>query len=385
MPIIADGALPNKILIGKNPDAPLYSYGNADLSIGSIKGTFNCDIISNELPIDTFSFGVYYDENQERVYLTKDTRQAYASGNTVPGTLESSGWYEIDDSATNYAEIDGNTMTLKPGSSYHRIRIRPPASVVPNRYFQQGDKIVVALDVIQDYAKVGINQWGALEYKNGTFTSETGFFVKRSSDEYELEARCTGTGKDVLTFNLSQGQIRYLQFTPLDSDGTPLIDAYATIVVTGLKYNGTVIFGKVEDIPPTVYVLSNRGNVPAKKYLKNIKYGTPVWWFCDDYLQGKGYLKTVERTGTNTWKIVCMSAIGLLDEKIHTGGYYTGQTFDTVLKEIVGNSFKYEYATGNESIADLAVFGWLPYDTARNNLHRLLFSMGATIKRVDNQ
>ena len=384
MPIVADGALPNEIYIGKDLDAPLYTYTNNELSIGSIKGTFNCDIISNELPIDTFTFGVYYDENQDRVYLTNDTRQAYVCKVSeddpvpiVPGTLESCGWASI-----YYGTISDNDVHLNDAINA-RTYIMPPESVREGRHFIYGDKLEIHIKATEVTKKLfaQINK-----STNATISSSTGLFDV-VVDSYNCYFKTTQTGEDVLTIEYNDPnasyQSAYITFFSGNNITPPTSSGTASFEITGILFNGEAIYGR--ESAGMIYVLSRRGNVPAKRYLKDIKYGTPVFWFCDSNLQGKGYLKTVERTGTNTWKLTSMSAIGLLDEKIHPGGYYTGQTFDEVVQEIVGDSFPYEYAPGNESIAELAVFGWLPYDSARNNLHRLLFAMGAVLKRVDNQ
>ena len=124
-----------------------------------------------------------------------------------------------------------------------------------------------------------------------------------------------------------------------------------------------------------VYSLAN-GN--AKDYLTDLVFGTPVWWYCDSSFFVKGYVKSVERVGKYSWKINCVSGIGLLAEKMHGGGLYNGTTVGTIVNSIIGGSFGYSIAN---DVANITVYGHLPYDTARNNLHRVLFSCGAIIKR----
>ena len=124
-----------------------------------------------------------------------------------------------------------------------------------------------------------------------------------------------------------------------------------------------------------VYSLANSS---AKDYLTDLTFGTPVWWFCDNGFFVKGYAKSVERVGKFAWKINCVSGIGLLEEKMHTGGLYTGQTVGALVADIIGGSFSYTIAN---DVSGVTVFGHLPYDTARNNLHRVLFSCGAIVKR----
>lgn len=206
-------ALPNEIFIGSE-DSPLYHYENDQIVLNSLKGTFNCDLISNEIPIDTFSFTVRFEQHNVLVYAPMIDSATYNSG---------------------YLGIDG-----------------------------------------------------------------------------------------------------------------------------------------------TVYALDDpEGREAVRTYLRDLPYGTPVWWYCDGQLVAKGYVKTVERTSAVTWAVTCMSGIGLLAEKDHPGGIYTGQSFGDVLADIVGGAFEYEIAPGLE---DMSVFGWIPYGKARENLHTLLFALGVTVK-----
>jgi hypothetical protein len=209
-------ALPNEIFIGSE-DSPLYYYDNDSLILNSLKGTFNCDLISNEIPVDTFSFSVRFEYRSVLVYAPMINSQSYHAG---------------------YRDTDG-----------------------------------------------------------------------------------------------------------------------------------------------TVYALDDpAGREAVRNYLRDLPYGTPVWWYCDGRLIAKGYIQTVERTSATTWKVTCMSGIGLLAEKDHPGGIYTGQSFEDVLADIVGGAFEYALAPG---LAEMAVFGWIPYAKARENLHSLLFAQGVTVKRYE--
>lgn len=133
------------------------------------------------------------------------------------------------------------------------------------------------------------------------------------------------------------------------------------------------------------YMLRNNAYYILRSWherFSEIEYATPVWWYVyDDNMEEQywtnGYLKTVERQQDNTWKFTCMSAIGLLDSKIHRGGMYN-HTFAAVAAEIIGDTFGYDI---DPAIQSILVPGWLPYKTARENLHSLLFSVGASIVR----
>lgn len=116
----------------------------------------------------------------------------------------------------------------------------------------------------------------------------------------------------------------------------------------------------------------------GRDYMAELPYGTPVYWFCDGSLFRKAYLKTVQRLTRFSWKLTCISGVGLLDDDYHVGGIYSGSRFADVAAEVIGETFPYEV---DAAIADEAVYGWLPYATRRKNLHDLLFSMGVSLLR----
>ena len=124
------------------------------------------------------------------------------------------------------------------------------------------------------------------------------------------------------------------------------------------------------------YVLCSRYNYD----IRNIPYGTPVRFYVDGKINGLFYCNTVDRQGKNLFKINCMSAIGLMDRQRSKGGIYTGQRFDVVAAEIMGDGYTYEI---EPDVAELQVFGWLPYSTRRRNLHQLLIAYGVTITRSE--
>lgn len=119
----------------------------------------------------------------------------------------------------------------------------------------------------------------------------------------------------------------------------------------------------------------------GQNFLKDIAPGTPVFWYVAGSVFAKGYLQNVQRVGKHLYKITCFSGIGLLDAKTHYGGLYNGQTVTALLSSIIGSSFTYSVA---EDVGAVTVYGHLPYDTARNNLHRLLFAVGAVLMRDAN-
>lgn len=122
--------------------------------------------------------------------------------------------------------------------------------------------------------------------------------------------------------------------------------------------------------------------------IEDVEYGTPVWWYIYDedgeekYFVN-GFVKSVDRDNSDSelYKFTCMSAIGLLDSKIHKGGMYNAQ-LQSILAEVIGDTFPY---TVEQTLKKIVVPGWLPYGPARENLHLLLFSVGANIVRDSTQ
>lgn len=130
-------------------------------------------------------------------------------------------------------------------------------------------------------------------------------------------------------------------------------------------------------------IVSADGYTICSRYnydIRNIPYGTPVRFYVNNVICGLFYCDTVERQGKNLFKINCMSAIGMMNRQRSKGGIYTGERFDTVLAEIVGDEYSYEI---EPDVAELQVYGWLPYATRRSNLHQLLVAYGVTITKSD--
>lgn len=116
----------------------------------------------------------------------------------------------------------------------------------------------------------------------------------------------------------------------------------------------------------------------AGDYLKDLPYGTPVYWYITNSFYTKGYIKSVDRVSKYGWQVTCVSGVGLLESRMHSGGIYTGQTLLSIAQSIIGGTFSY---TSDPAVSSIKVYGHLPYDTARNNLHRLLFSAGAALTK----
>lgn len=109
-----------------------------------------------------------------------------------------------------------------------------------------------------------------------------------------------------------------------------------------------------------------------------VAYGTPVYWMRGGTLLGKFYCRQVLRKSKDDYQLTAVSAVGVLDKQTHYGGIYTGQTFAQVAADILGPSFSFQ---STDDLGKQQVYGWLPVASRRQNLHQLLFAMGAQIAK----
>ena len=110
--------------------------------------------------------------------------------------------------------------------------------------------------------------------------------------------------------------------------------------------------------------------------LTAVPYGTPVWHYSNGSLIHKFYVKQIGRVGADRYKITTISPIGLLNKQYHKGGVYTGITFANLMTELIGGAVPYTYDT---DVGETKLFGWLPYETKRKNLHQVLFAENISI------
>lgn len=117
------------------------------------------------------------------------------------------------------------------------------------------------------------------------------------------------------------------------------------------------------------------------KSLTEFTRNTPLYYYHQERLVCISYVQTVDRIGPNKYKFYGTSAIGRLIEQPHTGGIYTGQTADEVIRDICG-PVPFEI---KNVLKKIKLYGWLPYAnppkrSARDNLVQVLFAIGAAIR-----
>lgn len=108
---------------------------------------------------------------------------------------------------------------------------------------------------------------------------------------------------------------------------------------------------------------------------------TPIIVYRGGEIKARFVSSGVSRIGPVTYQLTGRSPMGALTGMVHTGGIYTGQTVEEVVKEICGNIpslIKSVYA-------GVKLYGWLPYAdgkerSARDNLAQVLFAIGAYLR-----
>ena len=114
----------------------------------------------------------------------------------------------------------------------------------------------------------------------------------------------------------------------------------------------------------------------ADRSIINFERNTPLTYSYKGQQRGIFYVQSITRDGPTTYTISATSAIGLLIESLHYGGIYTGQTVAEVLPSICG-TVPYVVKT---NLREIALYGWLPVASSRDNLSQVLFAIGASIR-----
>lgn len=108
----------------------------------------------------------------------------------------------------------------------------------------------------------------------------------------------------------------------------------------------------------------------------NFERNAPLVYYHKGVQIGIFYVQDIVRIGPTTYTISATSAIGMLIEGLHYGGIYNGETVAEILPGICG-SVPYEVKS---NLQNIALYGWLPVASPRDNLSQVLFAIGATVK-----
>lgn len=95
---------------------------------------------------------------------------------------------------------------------------------------------------------------------------------------------------------------------------------------------------------------------------------------------GTYYVQKIKRIGTMKYRISAIDAIGLLANRKHYGGIYTGQSAKEVIDDICGDV----RVIVKSNIINTLIYGWLPIASRRDNLQQVLFAIGCVAKIDQN-
>lgn len=104
--------------------------------------------------------------------------------------------------------------------------------------------------------------------------------------------------------------------------------------------------------------------------------GDPVDLTFEEQLINKFYILDVKRIGKELYQFSCVSAVGLLDMSMHYGDIYNGTLLTDVLAEIL-DGIDYDV---DPLVSGIRLYGWLPYDTKRNNLQQITIATALSLK-----
>lgn len=156
-------------------------------------------------------------------------------GGGVPGSLAECGWaYKIYSKTT----VSGNIVTFPSKDLSGYLAIRPPVA----KKWVAGDIFEIAIKVTESHQRTYIYVDSTT---NASVQSKTGLFSPLSAGWSSAITDADATGEDVLTFTY-KGNSNFMRFQPVPTNTTERnSDSYGTIEITGMKFNGTVIYGKV--------------------------------------------------------------------------------------------------------------------------------------------
>ena len=126
--------------------------------------------------------------------------------------------------------------------------------------------------------------------------------------------------------------------------------------------------------------VDNRGYVLMTNDLRNFTYGDPVLYYYDGVLQGKYFIRSVDRLSVDHFRLNAFSAVGLWTSIQHFGGIYSGETAGSVIADLL-SGFTY---TIDASVAAVKLYGYLPIASVRDNLRQVLFAIGASLVKDSN-
>ena len=325
-----------------------------------------------------------------------------SNGNIVTGNVIGENY----DSSTNFEKFSGLFLkaTAKYGSETFYFKIGKDAQYFSRSIYTSPPQARVVInfgsswneylcgDVIELYAVQGSRPVPYVITEDTDPAYLIGKYTKYSSSSLRQITNVT-VGTAYSSSQASSGITNCIGYYVSDENCSVTMEGQQVVYVpasTGIQYeyededlidlqatNGVGIIGEELTIDTLTATVRTESDDP-----RTIKYGTPVMWYNNNSLYGKYYFRGASRGGKYNYSLDCMSIIGLSETAKNYGGIFTGEPFSAVLDSIIGDSTQ-DY-TVDSDVQNIKVFGWLPYDTVRNNLHRLLFAFNVSILRVES-
>ena len=170
-----------------------------------------------------------------------------------------------------------------------------------------------------------------------------------------------------------------LQYDVLSAELDPTGAAPPDLLLDKDRYRLKSSDGKI------LYALPDAGRARATDGpLAVYHYGAEVYARHNGVLLGKFYLDKLTKVwveGQARYRIECVSPIGILAESRHYGGIYPGVSASAIIRSIIGDAVPYSVAP---EVASVLMYGWLPVAKKRENLHQVLFALGAVAAKDEN-
>ena len=136
---------------------------------------------------------------------------------------------------------------------------------------------------------------------------------------------------------------------------------------------------------------TGEATVQSEDALDSLEYGTKISIYRDAAAQDVLYLSKVTRMKRDQYKLEMTSFFGILESETFYGGYYTGETLQSVVESIIqtnglnpnttDHADMLDQITYDPGVAEQTVYGWLKVLTKREALHQVLFARGVSMKR----
>lgn len=211
------------------------------------------------------------------------------------------------------------------------------------------------------YAKDVNIKW----YRDTTLLYDKDYEIDRAV--YFAEQNVVAFNKVVITFTNVNKPSRYLRIFKID-DG--VIREFYKDEIVGLTISETISdTGESLQINTMDLKLISKSSV---KILWQRVQALKVYNNSDYY--GTFFVESADRTG-NSYDLTTYDLVGMLDNTTHYGGIYNNASASLLIADIMKDT-PYEL---DDTLASETLTGYLPIDTARNNLMQVAFAINAVV------